>query len=346
MIANARALRDGPLPEELVHRDDKLKVLLTALQGLDSPLGGHARIFGPSGAGKTTTARFAARRLEEQYMSIQTAHVDCLTHSTVTTALAAVCRELGLGGDLQQRAGVDAYRQRLAGVETPTLVVIDEADHLNCLKLFHILYELDSFSTVVIANSEEQLLARADDRTASRVRSGARISLDAYSDTQLVDILQRRVASALVENIVDERALWRMARLSNGNAREAIAHLRHSIKHVRAGHADRVDESVVGETSTAARADLVKAVFSRLDREHRVICEILFDVGEVGASELHEELEDRLGESVSSRTRQRLVGKILDTSGYELVARRGKGPSTRYRLTDRTRELFESGALP
>jgi Cdc6-like AAA superfamily ATPase len=170
--------------------------------------------------------------------------------------------------------------------------------------------------------------------------------LDAYSDQQLVDILERRVASGLVENIVDDDALWAMARRSEGNAREAIWHLRFGIKHVRAGNADRVTTGVVDETSTLARADLVRKVFSRLDREHRVICEVLFEHGELGASELHDELVSTLGESMSPRKRQRLVSKILDGSGYDLVAKSGKGPSTSYRLTDRTRELFESGELP
>jgi Cdc6-like AAA superfamily ATPase len=348
VIANARALKEDILPEELVHRGEKFDLLMTALQSLDpDTLGDDARIYGPSGAGKTTMAKMAAREIEAQLMSVETAHVDCLSHSTTTAALHHLCASLEIDGGLAYRSSsVAEYRDALAGLDRPVLVLVDEADHLDCLDLIHVLYELPHVATITISNREESLLKRADDRTASRLRSGVRIQLDAYSDQQLVDILERRVASGLVENIVDDDALWAMARRSEGNAREAIWHLRFGIKHVRAGNADRVTTGVVDETSTLARADLVRKVFSRLDREHRVICEVLFEHGELGASELHDELVSTLGESMSPRKRQRLVSKILDGSGYDLVAKSGKGPSTSYRLTDRTRELFESGELP
>lgn len=348
MIANAHALREDILPEELVHRSDKFDLLLTALQSLEpDTLGDDARIYGPSGAGKTTMAKMAARKIEAELMSVETAHVDCLSHPTTTAALHDACTTLGIGGGLQYRSSaVGEYQAALTEFEHPTLIIVDEADHLDSLELVHVLYELPHVSMITISNREESLLARADDRTASRLRCGVRIQLDAYTDQQLVDILERRVASGLVENIVDDDALWAMARRSDGNAREAIWHLRFGVKHIRAGNADRVTVAVVGEISTLARADLVRKVFSRLDREHRVICEILFEYDELGASELHDELESTLGESLSNRKRQRLVGKILDDSGYDLVAKCGRGPSTTYRLTDRTRELFESGELP
>jgi Cdc6-like AAA superfamily ATPase len=221
-------------------------------------------------------AKMAAREIEGQLMSVETAHVDCLSHSTTTAALHDICTTLGIAGGLAYRSSSLAeYKDTLAGFQHPTLVIVDEADHLDCLELIHILYELPHVSMITISNREESLLKRADDKTGSRLRSGLKIELNAYTDQQLVDILERRVAYGLVENIVDDDALWAMARRSDGNAREAIWHLRFGVKHVRAGNADRVTVDVVAETSTLARADLVRKVFSRLDREHRVICEVL-----------------------------------------------------------------------
>jgi Cdc6-like AAA superfamily ATPase len=307
MIANAHALREDILPEELVHRSDKFDLLLTALQSLEpDTLGDNARIYGPSGAGKTTMAKMAARKIEAQLMSVETAYVDCLSHSTTNAALQDICTTLGIAGGLAYRSSSLAeYKDTLAGFEHPTLVIVDEADHLDSLELVHVLYELPHISMITISNREESLLKRADDKTGSRLRSGARIRLNAYTDQELVDILERRVASGLVDNIVDDDALWAMARRSDGNAREAIWHLRFAVKHIRAGNADRVTVDVVGEISTLARADLVRKVFSRLDREHRVICEVLFEHDELGASELHAELESTLGESMSPRTAAR-----------------------------------------
>jgi Cdc6-related protein, AAA superfamily ATPase len=178
VIANAHALREDILPEELVHRGEKFDLLMTALQSLEpDTLGDDARIFGPSGAGKTTMAKMAAREIEGQLMSVETAHVDCLSHSTTTAALHNICATLGVDGGLAYRSSsVAEYRDSLAGFERPTLVIVDEADHLDCLDLIHVLYELSHVSVITISNREESLLKRADDRTASRLRSGVRFS--------------------------------------------------------------------------------------------------------------------------------------------------------------------------
>jgi Cdc6-like AAA superfamily ATPase len=347
MIADARALREEPLPEELVHRTDKLQVLLTALHGLEGPLGDNAGIFGPSGAGKTTMARMASRTMEQEHMEIETVIVDCLSHSTTATALHAICQQLGVDGGLQYGSSpVAEYRDTLAGVDEPVLVTVDEANHLDSLELVHILYELPDVSSIVIAPREEELLAHADQRIASRFRSGVRISLDAYSDQELVDILQQRVDAALVEDIVDDEGLLKMAQRSDGNAREAIWHLRYAIKHLQGSDADRVTVDIVQAISPAAKDDLISRVFSRLDRPHRVLCELLFEHGEMRAGALHEQFEAALDESISDRTRQRVIGELRDGSGADLVEQRGSGPATRYRLTDRVEDLFEKGELP
>jgi len=349
VIANARALREEPLPDELIHRNDKFAHLITSLTSLDGDdaIGDGARIYGPSGAGKTTLARMAARKLEIEMMNVETTRVDCLSHSTMPAALHAVCRQLGIDGTFRYRlTPAGKYIDAIDDLDTPTVIIFDEADHLESLDVLHSLYEIPHVAVIIISNREEELLQRAESQTASRIRSGAWIQLDAYSDDELVDILERRVASALVENIVDDSALREMARRADGNAREAIWYLRFAVKHVVAGLADRVTVDVVDATACAARADLIQRVFSRLDREHRVICEILFEHGELRARDLHDRLENQAGESMSDKKRNRLLNKIRGGSGYDLVVRTGEGPATAYRLTDRTRELFEAGELP
>lgn len=347
MIADARPLREEPLPEELVHRTDKLQVLLTALHGLEGPLGGNSGIFGPSGSGKTTMARMASRTMEQEYMEIETVIVDCLSHSTTATALHAICQQLGIDGGLQYGSSpVAEYRDKLAGVDEPVLATVDEANHLDSLQLVHILYELPEVSSIVIAPREEELLAHADQRIASRFRSGVRIRLDSYSDQELVDILRQRVDAALVEDVVDDEALFKIARRSDGNAREAIWHLRYAIKHLQGSDDDRVTADIVREISPLAKDDLITRVFSRFDRPHRMLCEILYERGQLSASELHDELEQELDKTISDRTRQRILRELRDGSGADLIQKTGSGPATAYSLTDRTQELFDNGTLP
>jgi len=214
VIANARALREEPLPDELIHRNDKFAHLITSLTSLDGDdaIGDGARIYGPSGAGKTTLARMAARKLEIEMMNVETTRVDCLSHSTMPAALHAVCRQLGIDETFRYRlTPAGKYIDAIDDLDTPTVIIFDEADHLESLDVLHSLYEIPHVAVIIISNREEELLQRAESQTASRIRSGAWIQLDAYSDDELVDILERRVASALVENIVDDSALREMA---------------------------------------------------------------------------------------------------------------------------------------
>lgn len=59
-------------------------------------------------------------------------------------------------------------------------------------------------------------------RDGPPLRSSAQIQLDAYSDQQLFNILERRVVSGVVENIVDTESMWAIARRLDGNAQESV----------------------------------------------------------------------------------------------------------------------------
>ncbi|MCL9818315.1 Cdc6/Cdc18 family protein [Natronocalculus amylovorans] len=349
MISNARALKEEPLPKELIHRDQQFQHLTTALQPLsEGEVGGNARIFGPSGAGKTTMARMASRELERAFMSIETAYVDCLTDSTTNEVLHAICREVGIDGEFRYRSTPRGkYKHALQRFDRPTVVIVDEADHLSELDVIHVLHEISNLSVIVIANREEQLLCRADDRIASRLKTSVRIELAKYTTAELSDILTARIEHGLSQNIVSDAAVREMATRADGNAREAIWYLQFAAKHCRAGHADRITIDVVDAIAPMARADLVQRIFSKLDRQHRIICEVLYQEGpKLSARALHDGVAAELGEEMSSRTRQRWLDKITGESGYELVVKSGHGPSTTYCLSDRVYELFDRGELP
>ncbi|WP_244880095.1 Cdc6/Cdc18 family protein [Natrinema pellirubrum] len=85
MITNARALETTYVPKDLEHRDGKISQFATALEPLTHGVGGeHSLIFGPSGLGKTTLAKFVVRKLREESFGVRRAYWDCMSGSSKT----------------------------------------------------------------------------------------------------------------------------------------------------------------------------------------------------------------------------------------------------------------------
>jgi len=80
MITDARAFDDEHVPrrEMLLHRHTEIDRVTDALQPVIENLpADNVHLFGPSGVGKTTVAKFALRELAQQTFDVQTGYINC-----------------------------------------------------------------------------------------------------------------------------------------------------------------------------------------------------------------------------------------------------------------------------
>lgn len=99
-----------------------------------------------------------------------------------------------------------------------TVVILDEVDQLEDPSVIYDLHSLPQFAIICIANKEEELFSRVDDRLVSRLRSSEHVRMDKYHDEQLYDILSARAKWGLDEDVITDDQLYRIADAAAGKA--------------------------------------------------------------------------------------------------------------------------------
>lgn len=324
-MPNLDVLDFSRVPRDLPHRNAELETIQQALSPIaDGSQGRPVRIHGPSGAGKTSVATEAARKARREW-GTPFVVVDSMRTRTRASTLHEIASGLGCPRPLDGTPP-KVFHDYLRDEVEHAVVVVDEAGRLEDLDLLQELVENESVTPIVICHKEDELLARAGDRVASRLRRGPTINCRPYSVAELVDILDSRIRAGSLSHLVDEELLRTVANASSGNARDAIAILARVIEHA---HREGVDAAsdLVAEVEPEARKDVVRRNLSKLDTPHRTIYRIIYEAGEIRAGELADRVDEELGISDAERTRylQALQGS------YEVIKSDGENRWTTYR---------------
>jgi len=334
MYRNARELDLELVPEKMPHRDADIEMVAKAFRPIaDGREASPVRIFGPSGAGKTTIAQFTIRRLQRNGVAVRYGLADCMSDSSPAALLHRLCDELGPTTEFRRGSTpAPAYLDRLRDMDSPVVAILDEVHHVDDTGVLKQLHDLPDVSLIVIGHDEEELGKRTSEKTASRLRTGPKVRLDKYTHDEMVDILETRVKAAVHPRYVDANALDLIADTTAGNAREAIAILRKAVRHVQYNDPERVTPEVVAEIEKDARMELLRYNLSRLDREHRILFEVLLEADEeLDGSTLHDRFEDEIGSSTAPKTRRRYLN---DLQNYKLVEKHGSGRGATYSPSD------------
>lgn len=332
LIQNPRALEYGDEvpPDELQHRNADIDTVASALEPLeDGHVGDWARIYGPSGVGKTTLARFVVAQVGEEY-EMQTAYIDALSSSTTPSLLCNLARDFGVGADLRVgQTSAEKSQHRLEAMDEPAIAIVDEAHQVDEMQVYQRLYRISDLAVVVVTPDEKKLFARADadQQVCSRIRTGTPVHLAKYRHDELVDILSHRITVGLRPGSVSPGAVDLAADVAAGNAREAIAVLKQAVKHAERSGSGEVTTDDVAAVEREAREKLRKYNLSRLNHKQQCIYQLLVNRGDQSRQDIQDAFSVEHGERLSDSMTRRHLAALVE---YDLVEKIGEGRSTEY----------------
>ena len=334
MMRDARVLRAGFVPREVEHRDAEVNHLSSVLEPItNGEPADTAIVTGPSGSGKTCISQFATERLREEVLDVEAIYVNCWRNYTRFRTLYQVLDSLGRTIDIhRQSTPHDELVDRLQQHDGPrTVVILDEVDQLEDPSVIYDLHSLPQFAIICIANREEELFGRVDDRLVSRLRSSEHVRMDKYHDEQLFDILSARAKWGLNEDIITDDQLYRIADTAAGDARIAIGILRTAASTADRKNHERITDHILLDAAEDARAQIKQKSIDSLTPHQRVIYDIVRDHGPVGPSEIH----DRYTEEVENPRTKRTVRTYLSKmEQYNLLEAEGTSRDRQYSLVD------------
>ena len=127
MIQDARFLRAEFVPSEVVHRDGEVNYLSSVLEPLArGEPADTALLTGPTGSGKTCTAKFTVNELRQENLDVESVYVNCWEDHTRFKALYRILDEIERTIDIhRQSTPRDVLLERLREHDEPP------CDHLR-----------------------------------------------------------------------------------------------------------------------------------------------------------------------------------------------------------------------
>jgi len=234
------------VPPRLPHRENQVKSLVEFFRlTIDQPgvLSGRILITGPSGTGKTASAKSAGSALAKiagrNGLDLIYAHVNCRTTSGKFGLVQSVIRQAAPSLPLRGYSPVEllhALWDYLNEHSKYLVLTLDEIDYYIRTTGEDIVYELTRLTddvTGVPQHINFMFIARdhsfmdvMSPETLSRFRPQERMTFPPYLEDQLRDILKERVDAAFRKGAVSEEIVdfvaGNTAKYGNGDARYAI----------------------------------------------------------------------------------------------------------------------------
>jgi len=239
VIKNPDKLDFDYVPENLVHRDEQLKLFAQMFKPLLSNVSQNAVIKGPVGTGKTVIAKKFCKSLQKtarkKGINIEYVHINCRKRSTDSMVLLGILNHFDSrfpdrGFSVEEMLGV--LKKQLIKKQAQLLVVLDEVDAL-LKKDSNLVYNLTRFSDEsskdkipisVILISQKDVLSMLDSSSLSTFKRSNILKLDEYKRDELYDIIEQRIELAFARGVVQEDCIGLIADISSewGDARFAI----------------------------------------------------------------------------------------------------------------------------
>ncbi|WP_135306087.1 Cdc6/Cdc18 family protein [Haloarcula amylovorans] len=334
MIRDARVLRAGFVPSEVQHRDAEVNHLSSVLEPVtnDEPAD-PAVVTGPSGAGKTCLSQFVTERLREEVLDVEVTYINCWRNYTRFRAVYQLLDDLGETLDIhRQSTPHDELINRLQQYDgSRTVVILDEVDQLEDSDVIYDLHSLPQFALICIANEQDDLYNRLDDRLVSRLRSSEHVRMDRYHDEQLRDILAARAKRGLEKDAITDDQLHRIADAAAGDARLAIGILRTAASAADRKNAGQITNDILLDAAGDARDQIKQKNLDSLTPHQQVVYDVVRKHGPVGPSEIHDRYSNEVDDARTKRTIRTYLSKM---SQYNLVEAEGTSRDREYTIVN------------
>lgn len=334
MIRDARVLRAGFVPREVEHRDAEVNHLSSVLEPItNGEPADTAIVTGPSGVGKTCVSQFVTERLREEVLDVETTYVNCWRNYTRFRTLYQILDDLGKTIDIhRQSTPHDELVERLQQYDGEhTVVILDEVDQLEDPSILYDLHSLSQFAVICIANTEEELFSRVDDRLVSRLRASEHVRMDKYHNDQLYDILAARAKWGLTQDAVTDEQLYRIADAAAGDARLAIGILRTAASRADRENHEQLTDDMLLAAAEDARAQIRQKSLEALTPHQRIVYDIIGEHGPIGPGEAYEHYTDEVEDPRTKRTVRTYLSKMTQ---YNLLEAAGTSRDREYAVID------------
>lgn len=321
IIRNPEALTESYLPEQLLYRWNQVKMIASAIEPiLESKDSKTVLLYGPSGAGKTTAARFFLGYLKDQNPSIKTTYINCWNDHSRFNFLLSLAKELGIT-ILQGRVsgGEVFFRIEKACQKSLCTLVLDEVDQLEDKRL---LYRIGSLNTgLILITNDDRALYRIDERVKSRLGPLEKVHFPAYTGQELADIVEGRAHIALRPQSLSKAQIRRIVACAGNNAHLAMESLKLAAERADAGNATKIlDEHIDFAVENARRSYSTRSL-GRLNDHQRVLFEIIRK-GNIGAGQLHKAYREKMKEPMTERAVRNHLQKMVR---YGFIKSKGEG---------------------
>jgi cell division control protein 6 len=345
LFKDERVFRPDYVPAELLFREKHISEIARSVRpAAHGKQPQNLLLYGPSGTGKTSCARFVLRELSEYSQRAQPIYLNCWEYSSRHMVLHALLEGIGMMAPKRGLSSNEIMEKVVGGLRQSgkiPILVLDEVDRLFAASSEEqkVLYDLGrmpeihglQIGLVGITNNRD-VLVRADARTKSSLMQGE-IEFSKYSPQELKGILSERAKLGYCDGALEKEVVPLCAAISaknGGDARVALALLWKAgleadgkgAKKVLVEHVKAVQEKCIQEAKTLG----IRKEEELAEMERRIVKIIAAEGGSIESGELYEQLGAAMGEERAVRLH---IAKMVKSGVLEEKETNDKGRKKR-----------------
>ena len=316
------------IPEKPLLREIQLKEIQACFSGdvaKVSPI--HAWVYGPPGVGKTLCVRYLLlKALPAGFLSVFINCRERLTFLAVVESILDVVKPLRSPHRTREHQ-LSILKSTL--VDRHAVIVFDEVDTLHQKDLTDLLHHLCSFPKLSLINiaSSRQPLLKLPETVKSRL-TPRHILFPRYQPEEMMVILKHAAMQGLKSGAWTPEVLQKITDHSYGDARRAIALLRHGVQRAEEGGASQLTSEHLKVSSFDQLQPLIEDQLDSMTTHHRLLYELASSKGPIPGTGLEEGYRKACEHQGVPALSSRSVKNYLDTLCQQRLLSREHGPET------------------